>query len=58
MPDTKSERDMLMLIVRRRDCVMQVRTMTELDVTENHLGVEGAKAMAELVRYVGCMCAA
>ena len=58
MPDTKSERDMLMLIACRRDCVVQVRTMTELDMSENGLGEEGAKALAELVRYVGCMCTA
>ena len=58
MLDTKSERDMLMLIARRRDCIMQVRTMTELDVTENRFGVKGVKTTAELVRYVGCMCTA
>ena len=58
MPDTKSERDMLMPILRVATTVVQVRTMTELDVSENRVGVEGAKAMAELVRYVGCMCTA
>ena len=58
MPDTKSVLRSLMPILHVADCVVQVRTMTELDVTENRFGVEGAKAMTELVRYVGCMCTA